>query len=370
MTPDRQILRIPELDGLRGLAILAVMSFHYLNNQLVHAESQFARALYTVTSFGWVGVDLFFVLSGYLIGNILILNKNATNYFSVFYWRRFVRIIPTYYFALALFLFARAIPGVDENYFLSGNLVIPFWSYWLLLQNFFMADLANLGNSALSVTWSIAIEEQFYILFPLIVFFVNTRLLPVILAVVIILASIVRLQFDHWIPAYVLLPSRMDALAFGIFIAHLKNETDLKSLADKYYYWLLFLFATLMVALGGLYLYYGDLGPVKHSLFAVIFSILLIIALTKKSTWFAAFLRWPVLMWIGTISYSLYLLHYFILGVVHHMFGNTQGIGMYTPRDIGVSLVALGMSFLIAWVTYHKIEMPMVALGKRMKYKS
>ena len=77
--------RIPQIDGLRAIAILLVISFHYVNNQLVNATDKIAKFFCFVTSFGWAGVDLFFVLSGFLIGSILIANKQKNKYFSTFY---------------------------------------------------------------------------------------------------------------------------------------------------------------------------------------------------------------------------------------------------------------------------------------------
>ena len=103
--------RIKELDGLRGVAILLVVSFHYINNQLINTPGIVAKSLFTLTSFGWVGVDLFFILSGFLIGSILIKEKGKPNYFSTFYIRRIVRIIPNYYLLLGVFAILLSVPA-------------------------------------------------------------------------------------------------------------------------------------------------------------------------------------------------------------------------------------------------------------------
>ena len=80
-----QSKRIPELDGLRGIAILLVLSFHYINNQLIQSENKIGKTLTKLTSFGWVGVDLFFVLSGFLIGSILMRSQSSPKYFTTFF---------------------------------------------------------------------------------------------------------------------------------------------------------------------------------------------------------------------------------------------------------------------------------------------
>src|SRR6266700_3179825 len=88
--------RVAQLDGLRGVAVALVVLFHY------GSTTQGSRFLWPIVSRGWVGVDLFFVMSGFLIGGIVVANRDATNFYSVFYLRRFLRIFPLYYFLLAV----------------------------------------------------------------------------------------------------------------------------------------------------------------------------------------------------------------------------------------------------------------------------
>src|SRR5271155_4280107 len=140
--------RIPELDGLRGIAILMVLVYHY-----------------TGWRWGWTGVDLFFVLSGFLIGGILMDAKSATNYYSVFYTRRFYRIVPLYAVTVCMLPLLLA---THYEWFTVGN-KIPWYAYATFTQNFWMVKLEKLGTMALAVTWSLAIEEQFYLTLPIIV---------------------------------------------------------------------------------------------------------------------------------------------------------------------------------------------------------
>ena len=360
--------RIAEVDGLRGIAILLVVSFHYLNNQLVHASHNIGKVLALATSFGWVGVDLFFVLSGFLIGTILLKTRNSPRYLQTFFIRRVVRIIPNYYLLLIVYFLIVSLPYFAGNYFLTGNNVIPSWSYFAMVNNLFMASLENLGNSVLSVTWSISIEEQFHLLFPFVVFFLKEKWLPYFLVAAIIGAPLFRVQFSHWIPPYVLLPSRMDGLAFGILIAYIGYKTDVVLFVNKYFSYILAGMVVDVLVCAIAYANYGDLGVVKHTLFSFFFAGCLLIALTRPKSLYCNLLRNSVLGWIGMISYSLYLCHYFILGLVHHILGQQHGIGIYDSFDILLTVLSLLLSLLVAWGVYRGLEAPMVRLGKKFNY--
>ena len=362
------IKRIAELDGLRGIAILLVLSFHYINNQLVHSDSMPGKLLSRLTMFGWVGVDLFFVLSGFLIGSILIANRTSKKYFSTFFIRRVARIIPNYFLLVGLFLLILSIPAFSNNYFLTGNQVLPLWSYFLIIQNFYMAAVDSLGNTAMSVTWSIGIEEQFYILFPFVVYFLKKKWLPYFLVLVIIAASVIRLQYDTWVPTYVLLGSRMDALAFGVLIAYYYQKLNFIQFVQTYKVIFLGLLGLNVLICAALYYWLGDLGPIKHTLFSFIFSILVVFALGLKNTWYSRLLTNRTLMWVGTLSYSLYLFNYMFLGVFHHFAGNTNGIGIETSQDVLVTVLAALFTFAFSWFIYKFLEAPMVAWGKKFRY--
>ncbi|MDB5223203.1 MAG: acyltransferase 3 family protein [Chitinophagaceae bacterium] len=359
--------RIKELDGLRGIAILLVVSFHYINNQLVDNNDKLSQLLAKITSYGWVGVDLFLVLSGFLIGNILIANKNSPNYFKTFYSRRIVRIIPNYFLLLIIFACIWNIPNFKNNYFLGDKSSIPLWSYFLMVHNFFMAYNDNLGNRALSVTWSIGIEEQFYLFFPFLVYHTNKRGLLFILISLVFTAIIIRSLFITWVPKYVLLPSRMDGLSLGFIVAYAYSENVLfkhKEIVARLASGIL---AILLLGCGYFYWRYNDLGLVKHTLFALIFSMLLIFALISNNSLYGKLLKSKILIWIGTISYSLYLFHYAILGIAYHIYGKT-GIGIHSQKDIIITLCAFIAALGVSWLIYRLLEQPMVRIGKRWRY--
>jgi peptidoglycan/LPS O-acetylase OafA/YrhL len=175
--------RIAELDGLRAAAILMVVAWHYLGR-----PSGPDSLLWKATHFGSSGVDLFFVLSGYLITSILIANRTSPRFFSAFYGRRTFRILPIYYLMIAAYVVGRS-TGFLPALFQSS---IPAWVYLLGLQNIWMTFGKTWGSEWLVVTWSLAIEEQFYLLWPVVVRVSPAKWLPWILAAVFVTSSLAR----------------------------------------------------------------------------------------------------------------------------------------------------------------------------------
>src|SRR5215469_16350920 len=154
--------RMPQLDALRGLAVIAV---------LIHNTG---RDLYTgfLTRNGWMGVDLFFVLSGFLITGILLDTKNSDGYFRNFYARRCLRIWPLYYCTLFFMFVVVPLVRPSEAHQIFEPRSMPWWSYFVYLQNFLVPSITR-ATGLLGVTWSLAVEEQFYLVWPLVVRFLT-----------------------------------------------------------------------------------------------------------------------------------------------------------------------------------------------------
>ncbi len=359
--------RITELDGLRGIAILMVVFFHYGSVQLSGNTNFFAKIVEKATYFGWAGVDLFFVLSGFLICSVLLRSRDSKKYFSTFYKRRILRILPVYFLLLFIYIILSHLPFFYRVSFLSIIKGVPLWSYFAFLQNFFMACTNSFGSKPLSVTWSIAIEEQFYIIFPVVVFYFKKWGLLFFLLLTIITAPVFRTQYDQWLPAYVLLQTRMDALSFGALIALVNYYFDLKRWAEKYYLPLILIMLTSVLSCFAVRYLYGEIGTIRHTLFAIFFSCLLLFAITKQSSFFARVLRNKYLTGVGAISYSLYLFHLIILGICHFIFGNNQ-IGITDVKDVFITLLALSVSFIFSYLIYRFFEVPAVLLGKKIQY--
>ena len=154
--------RLPELDGLRGFAILLVVFFHYFSNNQVSPGTWQSYALLPLRLF-WSGVDLFFVLSGFLIGGILLDTKGDRTYFQKFYLRRSRRILPVYFIWFILFIAGLKVTQAIGSSTLKPifNSDLPTFSYSIFLQNFFTALRLSHGAQWMGVTWSLAVEEQF-----------------------------------------------------------------------------------------------------------------------------------------------------------------------------------------------------------------
>jgi peptidoglycan/LPS O-acetylase OafA/YrhL len=149
-------IRIPELDGFRGLMTLFVVYSHFFV-EVPHGIGIFY--------FGWVAVIAFFVLSGYLVGRLIMEKKECRNFLPVFYLRRICRTFPTYFLASALLLLIA--DAIADRVWADGLSALPAWSYFVFAQNFFMLTRESVGLHWLAPSWTLALEEQFYIFAPL-----------------------------------------------------------------------------------------------------------------------------------------------------------------------------------------------------------
>jgi peptidoglycan/LPS O-acetylase OafA/YrhL len=212
--------RVPELDGIRGCAILLVLVWHYIACQLHAVPGTAAAYVERSLSMTWSGVDLFFVLSGFLISGILLDNRPATNYFRVFYARRICRIFPLYFLVLGLFMFFLAL-GAEHWSKLSWlfHSPLPLWSYATFTQNVLMASRQTMGSGWLEVTWSLAVEEQFYLVIPLLIWLLPRRQLAVVAVLLVFLAPLLRSTWGSWFQGYLLTPWRGDSLLTGTLLA-------------------------------------------------------------------------------------------------------------------------------------------------------
>ncbi|MGC1902867.1 MAG: acyltransferase [Candidatus Acidiferrum sp.] len=369
--------RIPELDGLRGFAILQVISIHYFYNP----GANLPIGLHFLQSFfalGWTGVDLFFVLSGFLIGGILLDVRAPPNYFKTFYIRRFFRIVPLYYlwlFCLIGLVFVRgaafqtqsAHPGIDWH----------LWGHFLFLQNLWTNHYSTLALWWLGVTWSLAIEEQFYLAAPLLVRFLSRRHLIIFLSVVILTAPclriLVRILMHKPVHAmYRLTPFRADALALGMLAAILWRVPEFRAWLGQnknILYAMFGLFLAGMFALG-IWFQSPDSSltqTVGYSWIALFYLSLLLIVLTDAAGLLARVARIGWLGGWGRISYCIYLIHaavkYFCTNLISH--SATQ---ITQWRSGAAILLSVAITFGIANLSWAFFEAPLLQKGPRYKY--
>jgi len=222
----REHRHVPALDGIRGMAAILVMVFHLARQEIAGTGP---AAIGAVAQFGWAGVDLFFVLSGFLISGILLDSRDRPRFFRTFYRRRALRIFPLYFAFLALYIYVivPVLPGAESDIVQRQK-----W-LWTYLSNFDVARFgwyAGVGSHANNL-WSLAIEEQFYLVFPLAVFFLPRRAIWVAAGSCVVGALVVRLYLAQagygTLVSYVLTFTRVDALGLGILVALMARQRQM-----------------------------------------------------------------------------------------------------------------------------------------------
>jgi peptidoglycan/LPS O-acetylase OafA/YrhL len=357
---------VPELDGVRGLAILLVLVWHYVIDQ--SRGSLVARA----GALTWSGVDLFFVLSGFLLGSILIRHRGGERFYAAFYARRACRILPLYAVLLVLYVLADAWlkdPANQGHAWLFGR-PMPFWTYATLTQNVAMSVADTSGAHFLGITWSLAVEEQFYLILPLIIAFAPPRLLPWLLAALIGLAPVLRaLAEAQRLDAFVLMPTRMDSLLGGVLLACLLNDPSTRAWFEARTRFLKWLLAIFGLGFAILTLERRSLGVLDHTWLAALYTVLVAIVVVDRSGPISRSLRARWLVGLGVVSYGVYLFHQAVSGLLH-------GTVFQRPPHIdsiasaALTTLALGLTIAIAVATRTFIEAPILGMGRRIAYRA
>jgi peptidoglycan/LPS O-acetylase OafA/YrhL len=337
------VSRNTALDAVRGIAILMVLVWH-IAGPWASTHSEILRIAVSTT---WSGVDLFFVLSGYLIGGILLRNRSAGGDYRCFYMRRMLRILPLYIVFLLGYVATQGYSW-EELSFVSFT------------QNIMWSMKSTFGPEIIAPTWSLAVEEQFYMILPFLIRTCPKERIKLVLLTAIIAAPFLRLiaislGLAHG--AYMFLPCRVDSLFLGVLIAHTTQQMKGDSrivVVRTYVAW-----ATAFLGLGfagftalGLDALDPLMATIGYSVIDLFYAGVVFLVVTKQSN-DSALLR--PLAWCGLGAYSMYLFHMPIWVLVFHPMGH----------GLGPPIGALAAIFAVAVVCWRLIEAPAIAFGHR-----
>ena len=369
--------RIPELDGLRGLAILLVLICHYISDSQASNLPFLLRRFVRALAIGWSGVDLFFVLSGFLIGGILLESKNSQRYFRTFYMRRVHRILPVYYAWIFLYILIVVCLYVATRGTL-GRLAdfAPVPYYFLFIQNFFF-NKEHIELVWFGATWSLAVEEQFYLCAPLLIRQLSRDRLLKVLAAVIFFAPALRLLLLIFAGEYKYLAtfsmfSRSDALAMGMLAAAAWQDPRFRSFLKEHPEVLTKIVLSLLVVLAAL-LYWLErpvglvLGTIGYTSLAALYLSVLLFALSYPGSWFASSMRFKPLRALGTISYCVYIIHYPVLAGLHQLLLHAYP-RIDDAKGVAVTLLAFAITLGLAGISWRLYEKPLIRRGHRYVY--
>jgi peptidoglycan/LPS O-acetylase OafA/YrhL len=329
---------LPALDGLRGLAVLLVV-LHNLR-RITEPPGDLASLLWVqLLDRGWIGVQLFFVLSGFLITRILLRTREAENYYSGFFARRILRIFPLYYATLivCLLLWPTSHDTSTDPYL------------WVFLSNWVQPFHRN---AALNHFWSLAVEEQFYLLWPFAIRYFRPLPFCLTIAAWSLLTRVAMLAANLPTDAvYLWTPCRIDALALGGAVAVLAER---QQMVPRYLPWITLLAGA---ALSRGYRQTGALAQTAgYSLLAAGFALWILSILGEPEAVSNRFLRWRWLQSFGRYSYGIYVIHLPFVPVAEWALAQLHPGRWTLVQDVYYVLVTLAVVYALAFLSYHLFE--------------
>ena len=360
---------VSALDGLRGIAILLVMASHYAGSLDVlgvpHAEALPFRL-------GWAGVDVFFALSGFLITGILLDTRSGPRFFINFYARRFLRIAPLYYAAILVVGLLQFDMGPDRVWGDTAGLLAPGSLFWPLtyLENMAFCLDGPSSTGILAHYWSLAVEEHFYLVWPLLVWACSRRSLAIIAglaiagAVLLRAAAVVGGADPAWIMG--LTPLRVDGLALGA-LASVLLRSEWPVVARTRVAWAVLALAAACLAgvIGGRHTL-SQFDPVLwvfgYTLVAAASAALILLGSVPGRV--ASLLSNRVLRWCGRYSFGLYVWHPIIATLLLHSRSALVSAGQPAAAVLLVTGATVALTLGWAWLSFHYFEQPFLALKR------
>lgn len=382
--PDAEAAaRKPALDGVRGLAILSVMVFHF--TALVGGQSGrlIDEVFLRISAAGWAGVDLFFVLSGFLITGILFDAKAAAvHYFRHFYARRTLRIFPAYYgFLLLLAILLPLVQPVEREVAAAIREKLVWYATYLTNVHLDGNPIGRKDFFFTSHLWSLAVEEQFYLVWPAVVLLFSRRSLMAICLLIIAGALGLRVWLDaagadHYI-AHEITPARMDSLAVGALIALAARDARDLHLLKRWMRPAAVAAATVVITL---YFSRDRFSPydvwvqtIGYTALAIVFGALVLLAIgVRPGTLANGFLSHGALTFFGRYSYALYLFHWPVAALLSRRSSAFDGVplvaGSLLLREAAFIAAAGALVVSVAWLSWHLWEQQFLKLKARFPY--
>ncbi len=336
--------RIRQLDAVRGLAVILV----FVHNTDIYPSLH----LGLIARNGWMGVDLFFVLSGFLITGILVDTKKSEGYFKNFYTRRCLRIWPLYYSAILFMFVVVPLLRPSEVPTVFGPRSSPWWAYPLFLQNFLIPVPTN-ATGLLGVTWSLAVEEQFYLVWPLVVRVCSEAQVRKIALGVIAISPALRFYLSlHGVNIYSNTFCRLDGLTAGALLALIVRSSKFVPSRFVTGAWIT------LIASSTLALIIDTLQArwIVFSFVALASVSFVYLALFSKQRWLQTILTNRVLAFTGIISYGIYLLEKIPLDVL-------KAFHLEEHPVLGFTVTAAA-AYAMATLSWILLEKPILGLKR------
>ena len=338
-----------DIDGLRAIAVLAVLLFH-LDPRYLNA--------------GYLGVDIFFVISGYLITRIMyteIMNKKYT--FTNFYVRRSKRILPPLYFMAVVTLLAGYFILLPYDFFKTGISILGavFFAsnmqFALRTGDYFSSDSSEWP---MLHTWSLSVEEQYYFVLPIALMFV-IRFLKGKLIITMCLVAVASFALAEFMSSkdnlaglsYYFLLTRMGELLTGSILAIVHARGTLEKSNSN-------ILAALATAVLVATLIFFDKQLVFPGFSALLACLPIAMIIHSEGTWVNRLLENKFIVWIGLLSYSLYLFHWPVLAFARYILNTTEG---YLHLSLGAQMICLALIFLLSVISYYGVERPLRRLN-------
>lgn len=347
---------------------MLVLVWHFVACQLLDAPANsWVATLRNSLYLTWSGVDLFFVLSGFLITGVLLDHRSAPNCFRVFYIRRACRILPLYYLLIIIFVLLGLLPNRTgwATWLLSDPM--PLWTYAVFIQNIFMGIAGSFGAFSLGVTWSLAVEEQFYLVIPLLIFFFRPKATGLVLLAVAVTAPFLRLASPGF-HAFVNTPWRADSLLSGACLAFSVRNPGFLIWVRSNPRWMNVLLLILFAIAIWISLRPQWPGEFRHTWLAALYSVLILVGFTQRDSYVASALRTNALVWLGVRSYGIYMFHQTISGLFHGL-AHGGSPAMRALSDVSITAAALLATLALAAISYRWLEMPLLRFGQRFQYR-